>query len=167
MILSIEGAKSTGGCIGTGNSQDIIKVGGYTLTERTVMGVCTTTSNSFLFPVLGSRYRSSPRSTLIIHLKRCVIMTLLRRFLLVVRIKLHEFGSFMSWWNVHGPGPIRLDAISDGSSSAVMRENRGEFLNASTSSDSRGRMGRDVFPTSLRDKSSNLVNGSVRANLLI
>lgn len=112
-------------------------------------GVCTTISNSFRLPVFGSTCSSSPRCTRMTTLSKCVTSMLLRRFLFVKRNSSHDLGSARFWWNVHGPGPIKFDAISESSPSVAAGSktgNRGELRSASGASESSGRIGSPPFP---------------------
>ena len=89
-----------------------IKGWGYN-TERMCTGVCRTTSNRLRFPVFGSSCSSSPRSTSITIVSVWDICSGPRLFLLE---KCSVLGTFKASWRVHGPGPIKFAAISEGMS---------------------------------------------------
>ena len=135
-------------------------------TERMRIGVCTTISNNFLLPVFPSTCTSSPLSTRMMALITCVMMILLLRFRFVSLISLHDLGSCRSWWKVQGPGPMRLEAVSESSASVERgstRVKRGEFRSASGESDSRGRSGSAPLPSPLTLSNVYREIGSVRA----
>lgn len=131
-------------------------------------GVCTTMSKSFFLPVFASTEVGSPLSTRMMHLSTCDTTILLFLFLFEKCKSRHELGSLRSCWNDHGPGPIKLDAISDMSSSGPIKVCNGDCRNASGSSDSRGRIGwcTPFLSSCLMESNTTFVAGSVRATLL-
>ena len=73
-----------------------------------------------------------------------------------------ELGNFKSLCNVQGPGPIKLEATSDKSSSGSTSANKGDCRRASGSSDCRGRIG-EWTSSPLIDRRLKCLIGSVRA----
>lgn len=125
--------RSTPSYLGTGTShcseRTPTKMLNIILTERICTGFVTTISYNFGFPVFGSTEWSSPFCTLNITFSECV-MVMLQAGLRIVKCKCEQdAGILRLWWNVQGPGPSKVAARCNGSSSDVSRVYNGEFSN--------------------------------------
>lgn len=106
-------------------------------------------------------------SSLRMTFRKCVILTLACKFLLEKFIDLQLLGSFMSLWNVQGPGPMKLAAssprlLSSRRASGSSSSKRGEQRRTSGHEDSRGRIGVEFFPSFRTDRRLNRMGGSAR-----